>query len=462
MREHFVPGGSYCDASPNGQWAALVPNVHIETSLGTVPLCPAGNLLFLRMTMRHGLMFLAGQGHHDGGAWLWSGAWHKVSPTTGGQKVVAFGPAGLYVDVNGREVAVIDLDIGEELARVPVALGSGGIQYVTDAGEIVTGDAVYGPGAGRPFYESTTRGEIVVGGHGWSAGIVKGGPVRTVILGAGPKGTTFINFQRDGDLCAVAAVQQHGSAFRWFAVSEIPAFPVDQPPVDDPPPDDDDDDTQEPPMEWKASETTARAVADRVRQEFADEWMAAHAPHSSDRRYVKRVASYLKYGNPAYGVTGDPNWGLNGKRGTDELSEDILNYKNPAVPKLGLESYDFFRASMPEAGIVWNNITDPDGAGAKYIDPPHPSTLPGGGVVDPPPPPPPPSDIQKQLDALRRDVEALKSKPFGGIHGKRVALKSAHGTYLSADENARDAEGIPVYANRESAQSWETFTIEEK
>jgi hypothetical protein len=184
MREFFIPGGSYCDASPLGDYVALIPNAHIETSRGIVPLCPAGNLLFLRMTVRGGL-YLAGQGHNDGAAWMWNGVWRQVSSTTGGQKVVAFGPAGLYVDVNGRDVAIIDLDTGVEMARVPVSLGSGGIQYVTEAGEIVPGDAVYGPGPGRPFYESTTRGEGRSDPHGDSRHWPEGDDVYQLPAGRG-------------------------------------------------------------------------------------------------------------------------------------------------------------------------------------------------------------------------------------------------------------------------------------
>jgi hypothetical protein len=61
MRELFIPG-SYCDCSPDGEFAALVFDSHIETSRGRVPLCPAGNVLYLRMDTTHGRLMIAGRG----------------------------------------------------------------------------------------------------------------------------------------------------------------------------------------------------------------------------------------------------------------------------------------------------------------------------------------------------------------------------------------------------------------
>jgi hypothetical protein len=239
-------------------------------------------------------------------------------------------------------------------------------------------------------------------GQGDAGGLVLQHPAlghRVLLMGD----AKFVTAQREGERFVVTvarAAQGDGWVF-WFNELDIPSIPVypagpivvEPPPVEPPPPPPPppDPDPEEPPVSWNtAPELAARRTAEAVRQQFPEEWAAAHVPHGEDRRYVTRVASYLKYGWAAIDLVGNPNWGLNGKRGTDVLSEDILNYVNPAVPKLGLESYDFFRATMPEAGIVWNNITDPDGAGAKYIEPPHPSALPGGAAPPPPPPPPPP------------------------------------------------------------------------
>jgi hypothetical protein len=474
MREFFIPGASYSDASPLGDYAALIPNAHIETSRGIVPLCPAGNLLFLRMTVRGGL-FLAGQGHNDGAAWLWNGGWRQVSATTGGQKVVAFGPAGLYVDVNGRDVAIIDLDTGVELARVPVSLGSGGIQYVTEAGEIVPGDAVYGPGSGRPFYESTTRGEFVVGGHGWSAGIVKGGPIRTVIPGTAPKGTTFINFQRDGELCAVAAVQQHGAAFRWFSVSDIASFPTDGvqpvPPTPDPP--------KPEPIPEPSTMKPDPALVDYVHrrwtemkvQERTDALTLSAHPSEDEYReihsgsfvrivaeweHVKRLGvstvtvGFYPYEGTSYPITMDDG-------STRRINENILLLKVGSKvywqdviigcggprPQLNLGAGDEFQ----------------EGDGKFLLPPKH---LAGGVPTDPVTPPVPPVDpskpdpVQAQLDALAKRIAALEAKPSGGIDGKRIALRTAHNTYLSAQDNG------DVVADRTVVKPWEVFTVEEQ
>lgn len=227
-----------------------------------------------------------------------------------------------------------------------------------------------------------------------------------------------------------------------------------------PPPPPDEEEPEPDPMEWNtAPEATARKVAELVMQEYPAAWQAAHAHGSHDRTYMDLVAGYLHFGWPKHGIPADPKWGENGKRGTDEKSEDILNYKNPAVPKLGLESYDFFRASMPEAGIVWNNITDPNGAGAKFIVPPKP---PDGGVVLPPVDPPA-TDLQQliaKVTAMDKRLAELERRPAAtDINGKRIALMADNGKYVCADfERGEDG---PLVANREGVAGWETFTISE-
>jgi hypothetical protein len=462
MREFFIPGGSYCDASPLGDYVALIPNAHIETSRGIVPLCPAGNLLFLRMTVRGGL-YLAGQGHNDGAAWMWNGVWRQVSSTTGGQKVVAFGPAGLYVDVNGRDVAIIDLDTGVEMARVPVSLGSGGIQYVTEAGEIVPGDAVYGPGPGRPFYESTTRGEVVVGSHGWSAGIVRGGPIRTAIHGTGPKGTTFINFQRDGEWCGVAAVQQHGSAFRWFTVSEIVNFPADQAPPIEPPP-------VEPPVEPIVPTPDPRLV-----QIVTDYWNASGVAayttahfHEHDEAHWKHLHAQTLYESfsLAYYDKGIKTFGVYPKssgtryvpfqdKPNEGYAEDIVQIKDGAGVMFYKDIGIGFGGKTPS--VQWGEFSrssDADQHPGAYLPPPKLTA--GQPPVEPPVEPPTGCTCQAELAALEKRIAALEAKPSGGIDGKRIALKSAHGLYVCAEDNGA------VIANRPTAGGWETFTVDEQ
>ena len=47
-------------------------------------------------------------------------------------------------------------------------------------------------------------------------------------------------------------------------------------------------------------------------------------------------------------------------------------------------------------------------------------------------------------------------------HGDAIALKSDLGFYVCADLEHKDVAGIPLYANRENADGWETFTVEKK
>jgi hypothetical protein len=81
-----------------------------------------------------------------------------------------------------------------------------------------------------------------------------------------------------------------------------------------------------------------------------------------------------------------------------------------------------------------------------------------GGTPQPPPLPPPSGDssldaLRAEVAVLRAAVEALKNTPWSG----KIALRSAHGTYVCAD--AGYAEN-PLMANRERRQSWETFDVE--
>jgi hypothetical protein len=69
-------------------------------------------------------------------------------------------------------------------------------------------------------------------------------------------------------------------------------------------------------------------------------------------------------------------------------------------------------------------------------------------------------DVLRQLNTeiagLRADVEQLKAKPTGGSVKlpKRIALKSDHGTYLTAEHDGR------VTVREEHPAGWQTFELE--
>lgn len=87
-----IPGGWYCDSLATGHWVALVKDQKILTDRSEVPLCPAGNVLFI--DMHPDGVQLAGIGHQDDGCWLWNGSeWTRQG--------TAFGPASVMFDHAG-------------------------------------------------------------------------------------------------------------------------------------------------------------------------------------------------------------------------------------------------------------------------------------------------------------------------------------------------------------------------
>jgi hypothetical protein len=129
------------------------------------------------------------------------------------------------------------------------------------------------------------------------------------------------------------------------------------------------------------------------------------------------------------------------KVGSKVYWQDVIIGCGGPRPQLNLSAGDEFK----------------EGDGKFLLPPKH---LAGSVPVDPPKPPPvdptKPDPMQAQLDALAKRIAALEAKPSGGIDGKRIALKTAHGTYVCAEDNGT------VIANRTSVGGWETFTVDEQ
>jgi hypothetical protein len=167
---------------------------------------------------------------------------------------------------------------------------------------------------------------------------------------------------------------------------------------------------------------------------FPAEWDRANKEKHGRRtdEFARLLASYLHF------VVGDTLIGLNGKRGGDELSADVLSRKNDTGPG-GVELIDFIIGGGHQP--AWNDATIPpfphplwredaprEGVLGKFIQPaPYVGT-----PVPVPTPSPEPCDcealikpLQELLTALvednvglrellvlvTRDVEALKLKP---------------------------------------------------
>lgn len=106
-------------------------------------------------------------------------------------------------------------------------------------------------------------------------------------------------------------------------------------------------------------------VVQQLAAQFPQEFRDCHRPELGERAFafVKRVARKLFEENP--------NFGLNGKRGTNELSMDALSFKTPnSVGEGGVEVIDIVVGAggdNPQPG--WSDATIPGVAG-KWIEPP--------------------------------------------------------------------------------------------
>lgn len=215
-------------------------------------------------------------------------------------------------------------------------------------------------------------------------------------------------------------------------------------------------------------------VVAEIARRFPAEWEAARERADGHREdaFIRRLAWELHQR--------DPNVGLNGKRGSDVISTDALSYRNPTGPG-GVEVIDVIVGASHTP--TWQDVTlpptadRPDGVPGKFIQPVDPGgtdsgSSPGtphgiaaaaftvstdlGPVLRP---------LQEEIRRLAQiverqqaELEELRSRaqplaPAPRLSG-RVALRSAHGSYLTAEDDGR-------VTNRESRpEAWQTFQLE--
>jgi hypothetical protein len=215
------PGGWYAEIlpRPNAQSVVLIGNSHLESSVaGRVDLPNGQNVLFTRI----GPGCFGGQGHVDGGGWVWNGGWsnrgiaHGVSP-------LIFRPGTC-----------------DPLIATP-AQGSQGYRFIDDAGRAWTGDETYADRVNQ-IWEWTRRGNIACGQgpeHGYHC-LIDGRRVQIV------EGFVwFTRFNRAGDELAFAwvAPREGYAGTLLMTVAELDALPtyvipgtVPPPPPPPPPP----------------------------------------------------------------------------------------------------------------------------------------------------------------------------------------------------------------------------------
>ena len=212
------PGGWYADARPNGAYAVLFGDSHVQTDRGRVenPVAPSNNVLYLRLN-KDGSKF-AGQGHHDGVAWEYA---HGSGYRNAG---VAFG------------VNPTIYDASDNLAlAVHAQTGSQGWRYLSDDGTLVSGDSTYADPA-RGLWEYTVRrtslGEFRCGQGGDEEGLqclING---RRVMVERGD--ARFVRFNTEGDniVLAFSSFAGRKAVIIWTTAAALNALPTFTPPVE--------------------------------------------------------------------------------------------------------------------------------------------------------------------------------------------------------------------------------------
>lgn len=375
MIRKSIAGGWYADCVLGGEWAALIRDRHLETSRGIVPLCPGGNVLFLRCRVVADVLYIAGQGNRDGAAWLWNGAqWVHVTAQTNGQKVVAFGPHGLYVASTPHTIDVFNLT-GAHQQTLAMSPGSGGIQCVTADGEIVLGDATYGNGSDAPpgVAEWTQLGHLYIGG-GYDGGVIINGHVLH------PGDCFFIHAELEGEDIAVAFHTAQGAEFRWFTVGEIVTLPLASHPEPIPVPPQPTPEPQPMPDIESLTATVRRAV--ETINTAAPKLLRENTTESCGI-FTEHVVNYLANSDPRFGHVGKSSGQTNYRR----HAVDAVMYRDPK------QVWDIIGGAEnhPHAGSPQANPVDHGGQ-------PWMAPIPIEVGGDTPPPPPPPVPVQPAVD----------------------------------------------------------------
>ena len=216
-------------------------------------------------------------------------------------------------------------------------------------------------------------------------------------------------------------------------------------------------------------------VADVARR-FPFEWERAREGPDGHREdaFIRRLAWELH--------KIDPNVGLNGKRGTDVISSDALSYLNPSGPG-GVEVIDVIVGATHSP--TWQDVTmppsaaHPEGVPGKFILPVDPAGSAGISTGAPGVGSPAAAtltitaDLSAVLAPLRAEIAALRvivdtqQQELADLRARlqnpvpappvlsKVALKTAHGTYLTAERDGR-------VTNRENQPAaWQSFDLQQ-
>lgn len=182
-------------------------------------------------------------------------------------------------------------------------------------------------------------------------------------------------------------------------------------------------------------------------ERWKEDWRVAHTNHPQSEQWIKKLASWLHY-------EVDDRIGLNGKRGTNELSDDVLNFLDHDDPSG--QSVDVASGKrcmvidvIGSAGWVpgerepyptWNEVWDPNQmpTRSKWIKPERVHDQ--GGAVEPKPTMPSPTlptptkcnfqpidftGLIAALNALGGELAKMAADVEAAKHDAKVAAETA-------------------------------------
>lgn len=401
MRVLELQGGYWADNLPTGEYASLVQRAKVmRTHLSDLPL-PQQDTdwpRFHRITMVGGFQ-IAGQAQNSFGTWHWKGGVWTLDPR------IAHGESGCIFD-NAGVLRIIEPAPHQTTQ---------GYRNVSADGRLVLGDEtilVHG------LSQYTNLGDDLLIGQGHDGGGCRvwiDGQLRELESGD----CRFIRASRIGSMVAVAMAKPDRSVLYWLSVAELREFPLVDTSAE----------PQEPPMSvpdwtsffeyldvrWPPSEQTPDAL-----HRIVGEWN-------------------YKHGHGGFGLL----YKSGGQRHNDR-SEDWILERLSDGRVFGMDVIVGMGGTTP---TVNRGTPMPEPHPDKWRAPPVPN--------GPKPPPLPPPDSDKlspptgDLSSVLKRIAALEAE-----NRKPIALKSAHGRYVSIESDGR------VIADRERKGSWEWLTVE--
>lgn len=239
MFRHEEDGAWYSDLTLWGDYCSLFKDSHIllfdaikKISYKVGLPIPDGiteNVLFLSIYRYGNIIYLCGQGHATGLAYIYTtelDKWFTAGLCSGTWRPILFSDGLVYVVESNTQYSIYTIDE----YKTPIAtkikqIGVNGIDIVKSDGSIVTGDDNYNGSHNEIKLAQYTTLDGITAGQSYTNGcIIIDGAKRARIE---PGDCKFIRFYRDGNNLAIAIVKQpeNKSVFYWLSRSELFTFP---------------------------------------------------------------------------------------------------------------------------------------------------------------------------------------------------------------------------------------------